>query len=262
MTWQWRKCFLQLFLPLANNASNVTAAMHALSDAIPHAAASGVLQLPLGVDVAGSVFRWKSETSPMRLSPEQVTELGGGSCTGTAVVMAAAARSIGIPARITGCSQSILDDDHHWIEFYDPSGANGPFADGWHTKEGTSAGNEGGPWDSPSGPMNLCLKKLVARVGCEVFARARASPCSPPMPPLPPRPPPPPPYAQDPARLNTVWSSTWSSQVYLPFQWSPEQAKGAALSFVGAVNRCGAYCSAWGCGENQTEHWKQEQCGC
>ena len=75
VAWQWRKRFLKLFLPLANNASNATAAMHALSAAIPHAAAGGVLQLPLGVDVAGSVFRWKSETSPMRLSPEQVVSL-------------------------------------------------------------------------------------------------------------------------------------------------------------------------------------------
>lgn len=122
--------------------------------------------------------------------------------------MAAAARSIGIPARITGCSQSILDDDHHWIEFFDPSDANGgPFGDSWHTKEGTSAGNEGGPFDSPSGPMNLCLKKLIAK---------------------------------DPARLNTIWSSAWSSQEYLPFQWSPQETRGAALSFVGGVNRCGA----------------------
>ena len=33
--------------------------------------------------------------------------------------MAAAARSVGIPIRIAGCSQSIQGDDHHWTEFYD-----------------------------------------------------------------------------------------------------------------------------------------------
>lgn len=51
-----------------------------------------------------------------------------------------------------------LDDDHHWIEFYDTS-FNGPFVNEpeWHTKEGTSMGNKGGPWDSPSSPMNGCL---------------------------------------------------------------------------------------------------------
>ena len=38
-----------------------------------------------------------------------------------------------------------------------------PFEDGWHTKEGTSSGNEGGPWDSPSAPMNGCFKYLVSK---------------------------------------------------------------------------------------------------
>ena len=45
-----------------------------------------------------------------------------------------------------GCSQSIVaNDDHHWVEFWDPS-AEGPFGDYWHTKEGVSNGNSGGPW--------------------------------------------------------------------------------------------------------------------
>ncbi len=64
--------------------------------------------------------------------------------------MAAVARSVGIPIRVAGCSQSILDDDHHWTEFYDDKSASGPFGDSWHTKEGVSKGNEGGPWDAPS----------------------------------------------------------------------------------------------------------------
>ena len=53
-----------------------------------------------------------------------------------------AARSIGIPARLAGCSQSITDDDHHWAEFWDADTTNaGPFGDNWHTREGTSKGN-------------------------------------------------------------------------------------------------------------------------
>ena len=175
--------------------------------------------------MAGSVVRWQSETSPMRLSPSQVIHLGGGSCTGTAVVLAAAARSVGIAARVTGCSQSIIGDDHHWVEFYDPQAPQSPLGGPWHTKEGTSAGNEGGPWDAPSGPMNRCLSKLIPK---------------------------------DPARLNTIWASQWSSPAFLPFQWQlPTHAK---LGFVGGLNRCGAYCQAWGCGANQTDRWTQDQC--
>lgn len=64
--------------------------------------------------------------------------------------MAAVARSVGIPIRIAGCSQSIPDDDHHWTEFYDDKSSSGQFGDSWHTKEGVSKGNEGGPWDAPS----------------------------------------------------------------------------------------------------------------
>ena len=46
------------------------------------------------------------------------------------------ARAVGIPARIAGCSESIVrGDDHHWVEFFDPS-SPGPFNDSWHTKEG------------------------------------------------------------------------------------------------------------------------------
>ena len=70
----------------------------------------------------GQAVNWKSETAPAMLSPEQVVQYGGASCTGTAVILVAAARAVGIPARIAGCSQSIVvGDDHHWIEFYDPS---------------------------------------------------------------------------------------------------------------------------------------------
>ena len=41
------------------------------------------------------------------------------------------------------------------VEFWDnsTSASPGPMNDGWHTKEGVSVGNEGGPWDGLSGPM-------------------------------------------------------------------------------------------------------------
>ena len=67
----WRRRFYQLFLANVSATGNATAAMHVLAAAIPHAAAAGVLMLGEEL-VAGSVVRWKSETSPMRMSPEQV----------------------------------------------------------------------------------------------------------------------------------------------------------------------------------------------
>ena len=150
----------------------------------------------------------------------------GGSCTGTGIVMAAAARSVGIPVRLVGCSQSVPGDDHHWVEFYDAS-TTGPFAadsHAWHTREGTSAGNRDGPWDAPSAPMNTCLSYLIPN-----------------------------------DRLNTIWGSSWSGSDYMPLQWSNTTLH-EKLSFVGGVNLCGQYCAAWGCGTNQTHKWAQEDC--
>ena len=206
---KWRQRFYQLFMKNVSATKSSTEAMHYLAQAIPHAHAAGVLSFDNDQLMTGFSVHWESETSPMRMSPEDVIVLGGGSCTGTAIVMAAAARSVGIPARVTGCSQSIKDDDHHWIEFYDPMAPTSPFEDGWHTKEGTSSGNEGGPWDSPSAPMNGCLKYLVPK---------------------------------DKTRLNTIWSSSWSSSISLPLQWSVDSELSKRMAFVGGVNRCGKYC--------------------
>jgi hypothetical protein len=227
VAFRWRHRFFQLFYANTSALASATAAMHFLAAAIPKAAGAGALVLD-GALVPGPVVRWESETSPMRLSPEQVIDLGGGSCTGTAVVLAAAARAVGIAARVAGCSQSIPGDDHHWIEYLDRAAGDGPLGEGaWHTKEGTSRGNAGGPWDAPSGPMNTCLQYLVAK---------------------------------DKARLNTIWASSWSSPVSLPLQWGPTGEAAAKLAFVGGENRCGAYCTAWGCGKNQTERFTQAEC--
>mmetsp|Transcript_71064 Transcript_71064/g.140850 ORF Transcript_71064/g.140850 Transcript_71064/m.140850 type:complete len:144 (+) Transcript_71064:917-1348(+) len=140
--------------------------------------------------------------------------------------MAAAARAVGIPARVAGCSQSIKDDDHHWVEFLDAA-APSPLGDGWHTKEGTSAGNAGGPWDAPSGPMNRCLRYLLPG---------------------------------DKARLNTLWATKWSSDVQMSLLWEPSGNAARKFGVVRGENRCGVYCAAWGCGVNQTNRWSQKAC--
>lgn len=230
--WRWRPRFYQLLQPLitAANATTITQAMHVLSDAIPAMSTLGLLSFFSGTQglqlEPGQPITWRSETSPGYLSPSQVAYRGG-SCTGTAIVMAAAARAVGIPARIAGCSESVVrGDDHHWIEFYDPT-APGPFGTGdyWHTKEGTSAGNTGGPWDSPSGPMLGCLQGVVPG-----------------------------------STVDTLWASNWLGGSYLPMLWSNDTWS-QAWAFVGGENRCGEYCSAWGCGVNNTQKWSQAQCG-
>jgi len=212
--------------PLAT-APNATAAMHTLVRLLPFLMIDGhsTFATPQAdVVVSGNTVNWKSESSPAMLSPEQVVEYGGASCTGTAVILVAAARAVGIPARIAGCSQSIVPgDDHHWVEFFDSSDA-GPLGDFWHTKEGVSRGNEGGPWDSLSGPMSGCMRGVTPR-----------------------------------DTLNTIWAASWSSTTYLPLQWSNTKTA-ATWSFLGGVNRCGAYCTAFGCGANQSSHWTDAEC--
>ena len=108
-------------------------------------------------------------------------------------------------------------------EYFDASDP-GPFGDSWHTKEGESAGNTGGPWDAPSGPMLGCLRGVA--------------PFSP---------------------LDSLWAASWSSATYMPFLWSNDSWS-AAWSFVGGLDRCGAYCTAWGCGTNNSMRWSQAEC--
>ncbi len=114
-------------------------------------------------------------------------------------------------------------DDHHWIEFYEPL-ALGPFGDNWHTREGVSRGASDGPWDAPSEPMGGCLQGVTPH-----------------------------------DRVRTIWSTQWSSPTYLPLLWSAD-AYSQQWAFVGGVNRCGAYCTAWGCGKDRTARYSQAQC--
>ena len=92
----------------------------------------------------------------------------------------AAARSVGIPARIAGCSQSIPNDDHHWVEYYDAS-APGPFGSPWHTKEGTSAGEL---CQSVSLPVNEFSESRVSQQPCRGVP-SRSKQTHPPSPPSP-----------------------------------------------------------------------------
>ena len=78
--------------------------------------------------IAGEPVKWHTGSSPLQMSSQQIV-MNGGSCTGTAILLAAVLRSVGIPARVTGCSTELPDNDndHHWVEFC-PSLAPCPFA--------------------------------------------------------------------------------------------------------------------------------------
>lgn len=104
----------QLFHTAWEGAATATDAMHNLSALIPTAVADYTNAL---VDAGGSstpqlgsVFTWHSSVSPGYLSVQQVASAFG-SCTGTAIVLVAAARAIGIPARLAGCSQTDVVND-------------------------------------------------------------------------------------------------------------------------------------------------------
>jgi hypothetical protein len=120
--WRWRPRLARLFMGAWIGAGSITDAMHNLSAMIPHGSADFTNVLVAnstdgsGELREGPVFTWHSETSPGYLSPQQVASRYA-SCTGTGIVMVAAARSIGIPARLAGCSQTdVPNDDHHWAE--------------------------------------------------------------------------------------------------------------------------------------------------
>lgn len=229
LSFGWRARFYQAFAPLLSESQNVTDAMYVLAGAVPELMSLGALAQAVpeaGSDLVlpGPPFTWKSETAPAFMSVEQVARFGG-SCTGTAIVLVKAARSVGLPVRIAGCSESIVaGDDHHWVEFYDPANP-GPFGDGWHTREGVSTGNKNGPWDAPSAPMGGCLEGVLPR-----------------------------------AQMRSLWASKWSSDTFLPSLWH-NTTQDAFWGFVGGENRCGAYCQAWGCGPNRTKSYTQAQCG-
>jgi len=226
LKFRWRQRFMQIFFSSTEKSTTLTQAVQTLVNLVPKAQPLGLFSLSDSQHfqpVPGPPITWVSESSPGYMSPQQVAQHGG-SCTGTGIVLVAACRSVGVPARLAGCSESIVrGDDHHWIEFLDYKDA-GPFGDFWHTKEGVSLGNEGGPWDQPSPPMVGCLNGVV-------------------------------PHSQ----LDTIWATKWSSSVNLPTLWS-NSSWFETWSRVGGENRCGRYCTSWGCGVNQSQHWDQRQC--
>lgn len=228
LLFRWRPRFYATLMPLltASNATTVLDAYRIVVSAIPSLQIGGTYGLgPVNQSFdAGLPITWHSESSPARLSVQDTVQFGA-SCTGTAITQIMAARSVGLPVRLAGCSESVIrGDDHHWTEVRDWT-SPGPFGTFWHTREGASAGNPDGPWDAPSGPMLGCLQGVIPG-----------------------------------SSIDTLWASSWGSTVALPTLWSND-SRSMRWARIGGINVCGDYCTAWGCGVNNTQHWKQAQCG-
>ena len=97
------------------SATTITEAVKGLASLIPKAAMAGVTALDRGAGnrefISGNPVTWHTGSSPIDMSPQQIVQ-NGGSCTGTAVLLAAVLRSVGIPARVTGCSTELPDNDN------------------------------------------------------------------------------------------------------------------------------------------------------
>jgi hypothetical protein len=115
--WRWRPIFHRTFSAAHEftSATTIMEAVKGLASLIPKAEMAGVTALQRGNGdrefVAGSPVTWHTGSSPLDMSSQQIVQ-NGGSCTGTAVLLAAVLRSVGIPARVTGCSTELPDNDN------------------------------------------------------------------------------------------------------------------------------------------------------
>jgi len=233
--WRWRPTFYRTFssAPEFTSAKTITEAVKGLASLIPIAAMQGsgsgsAFLRPDGQHIITSVpVTWHTGMGAIDLSSQEIVE-NGGSCSGTAVLLAAVLRSVGIPCRVTGCSDesaaAAKGNDHHWVEYWDPS-FPGPFGDAWHTKEGVSKGNAGGPWDGASGPMNGCMRGLVGKNAHDM-----------------------------------IYSASWSSKRFMPTLWGMDKWS-KTNRWKGGIPRCKSYCSKWGCGVNQSSHYNTSKEG-
>lgn len=108
--WRWRPIFHKTFgaAPTATAATTITGKVKALAALIPKAQMQGVVAIAGGNAgdrefISGGAVKWHSGSSPMDMSSQQIVDFGG-SCTGTAILLGAVLRSVGIPARVAGCS--------------------------------------------------------------------------------------------------------------------------------------------------------------
>ena len=60
--------------------------------------------------------------------------------------------------------------------------------------------------------------------------------------------------------MDSLWFGSWASDIHMPTLWANDSTS-TAWARIGGVNACGRYCTAWGCGVNNTMRWTQAQCG-
>ena len=119
VAFRWRPRFYNALMPLlqqpAANVTSVLAAYRIVVAALPSVQLSGTYGLgPANQSyVPGLPITWHSESSPARLSVQDTVNFGA-SCTGTGITQVHAARAVGLPVRLAGCTESVVrGDDHH-----------------------------------------------------------------------------------------------------------------------------------------------------
>ena len=58
-----------------------------------------------------------------------------------------------------------------------------------------------------------------------------------------------------------VYASQYSGKENMILQWGGYTYDGYVYDRVGGVNRCGAYCTKWGCGQKHDQFYNQMECG-
>lgn len=116
-------------------------------------------------------LKFMANMTPQIMSPKQVLDAGGASCTGLSIFFVDALRAVGIPARVAGTpywNGKQNDGNHDWIEVYTGETCAVQGCDGWSFLEA--------PWDGtvtlsrPCGNWFCSPAKLGKNSGTQTYA--------------------------------------------------------------------------------------------
>ena len=124
----WRPLFWQKLRFLVQPTDNIPSVVHTLN------ANMWKILSPVGQDL----IYFKASSTPLVFDPMSILAFGYASCTGTAIMLVNALRTMGVPARLVGTAawnQQRSMGNHNWVEvwymgswyFVEPSLSNDPF---------------------------------------------------------------------------------------------------------------------------------------
>ncbi|MEQ8765720.1 MAG: transglutaminase-like domain-containing protein [Planctomycetota bacterium] len=98
--------------------------LHARFDALVRDCRTpGVAAQVLNREIFGRLkVRFSTKRERADQSPRQTIESGTASCTGLSILLAAACRSVGVPARVVGTQWVDGSGNHSWVEVWDDGG--------------------------------------------------------------------------------------------------------------------------------------------